>query len=194
MCDWGRIGNLGWDVAVGRSGLGEAGIGSGCLVGGRAAPGRGPGCVGRYGCRGGGGASGGASLDGASVGSAVSVGGDRWVGGPVASSVVVSAAGGGGGRGGGGGDAPGPSAVGIAADPVGVAAPAAVVERATSRAVCAAFAQALARYGAPEEVITDNGKQFTDRFSRYGASRGEVLFDKICRKNGITHRLTQPAS
>ncbi|HTK67465.1 MAG TPA: IS481 family transposase, partial [Pseudonocardia sp.] len=71
---------------------------------------------------------------------------------------------------------------------------AAVVERATARAVCLAFAQALARYGVPEEVITDNGKQFTDRFSRYGARRGEVLFDKICRKNGITHRLTQPGS
>jgi len=61
---------------------------------------------------------------------------------------------------------------------------AAVVERATARAVCLAFAQALARYGVPEEVITDNGKQFTDRFSRYGARRGEMLFDKICRKNG----------
>ena len=109
MCDWGRIGNLGWDVAVGRSGLGEAGIGFGCLVGGRAAPGRGPGCVGRHGCRRGRGANGGASLDGAPVGSAVSGRGDWWVGGPVASSVVVSAAGGGGGRGGGGGDAPGPA-------------------------------------------------------------------------------------
>jgi transposase InsO family protein len=71
---------------------------------------------------------------------------------------------------------------------------AAVVERATARAVCLAFAQALARHGVPEEVITDNGKQFTDRFSRYGPTRGEVLFDKICRRNGITHRLTQPAS
>lgn len=69
-----------------------------------------------------------------------------------------------------------------------------VVERATSRAVCLAFAQALARYGVPEEVITDNGKQFTDRFSRYGPTRGEVLFDKICRRNAITHRLTAPAS
>jgi transposase InsO family protein len=69
-----------------------------------------------------------------------------------------------------------------------------VVERATARAVCLAFAQTLARHGVPEEVITDNGKQFTDRFSRYGPTRGEVLFDKICRKNGITHRLTQPAS
>ncbi len=71
---------------------------------------------------------------------------------------------------------------------------AAVVDRATSRAVCLAFAQALVRHGVPEEVITDNGKQFTDRFSRYGPQRGEVLFDKICRKNGIMHRLTQPGS
>jgi transposase InsO family protein len=71
---------------------------------------------------------------------------------------------------------------------------AAVVERATARAVCLAFAQALARYGVPQEVITDNGKQFTDRFSRYGPTRGEVLFDKICRRNAITHRLTAPAS
>lgn len=66
-----------------------------------------------------------------------------------------------------------------------------VVERATARAVCLAFAQALSRFGVPEEVITDNGKQFTGRF---GARGGEVLFDKICRKNGITHRLTAPAS
>lgn len=65
-----------------------------------------------------------------------------------------------------------------------------VVERATARAVCVAFAQALAKFGVPEEVITDNGKQFTDRFGK----SGEVLFDKICRRNGITHRLTAPAS
>lgn len=71
---------------------------------------------------------------------------------------------------------------------------AAVVERATGRAVCLAFAQALARYGVPEEVITDNGKQFTDRFGVHGSRNGEVLFDKICRNNGITHRLTAPAS
>src|SRR5215217_3259168 len=65
-----------------------------------------------------------------------------------------------------------------------------VVERATGRAVCLAFAQALGRYGAPEEVLTDNGKQFTDRFGR----GGEVLFDKICRRNAIAHRLTAPSS
>jgi transposase InsO family protein len=65
-----------------------------------------------------------------------------------------------------------------------------VVERATGRAVCLAFAHALGRHGAPEEVLTDNGKQFTDRFGH----GGEVLFDKICRRNAIAHRLTQPAS
>ncbi len=67
---------------------------------------------------------------------------------------------------------------------------AAVVERATARAVCLAFAQALSRFGLPQEVITDNGKQFTDRFGK----GGEVLFDRICRRNGITHRLTAPSS
>ena len=67
---------------------------------------------------------------------------------------------------------------------------ASVVERATGRAVCLAFAQALARFGVPEEVITDNGKQFTDRFGQ----GGEVLFDKICRHNGIGHLLTAPSS
>jgi transposase InsO family protein len=66
-----------------------------------------------------------------------------------------------------------------------------VVERATGRAICLAFARALERYGAPEEVLTDNGQQFTARFSR---GNGEVLFDKICRRNGIAHRLTQPSS
>jgi transposase InsO family protein len=69
-----------------------------------------------------------------------------------------------------------------------------VVERATARAVCLAFAEALVRFGVPEEVLTDNGKQFTDRFGKHAPRNGEVLFDKICRRNGITHRLTAPAS
>ena len=67
---------------------------------------------------------------------------------------------------------------------------AAVVERATGRAVCLALAAALSRFGVPDEILTDNGKQFTDRFGK----GGEVLFDRICRHNAITHRLTQPAS
>ncbi|WP_330468558.1 IS481 family transposase [Micromonospora zamorensis] len=65
-----------------------------------------------------------------------------------------------------------------------------VVRRATGRAVCLALAEGLARFGVPEELLTDNGKQFTDRFGK----GGEVLFDRICRENGIVHRLTQPAS
>jgi transposase InsO family protein len=69
-----------------------------------------------------------------------------------------------------------------------------VAERATGRVVCLALAEALARFGVPEEINTDNGKQFTDRFGKHGARNGEVLFDKICRHNGITHRLTAPAS
>lgn len=36
---------------------------------------------------------------------------------------------------------------------------AAVVERATGRAVCLALAAALARFGVPQEILTDNGKQ-----------------------------------
>jgi transposase InsO family protein len=65
-----------------------------------------------------------------------------------------------------------------------------VVARPTGRAVCLALASALRRYGIPEEMLTDNGKQFTARFGR----GGEVLFDRICRENGIKHRLTAPRS
>src|SRR5919112_6324284 len=43
---------------------------------------------------------------------------------------------------------------------------AAVVRRATGRAVCQAFVEALHRFGIPDEVLTDNGKQFTGRFTR----------------------------
>jgi len=68
---------------------------------------------------------------------------------------------------------------------------AALLRRATGRAVCAAFAEALRRHGVPDEVLTDNGRQFTGRFA--GADV-EVLFDRICRENGITHRLTAPYS
>jgi transposase InsO family protein len=66
-----------------------------------------------------------------------------------------------------------------------------IMVRATGRAVCGFFAQALERHGVPEEILTDNGKVFTNRF---GLTPTEVLFDKICRENGIKHRLTKPAS
>jgi transposase InsO family protein len=66
-----------------------------------------------------------------------------------------------------------------------------LVERATSRPVCGVFARILTEFGAPEEVLTDNGKVFTGRFS---SRPMEVLFDRICRENGIKHRLTAPRS
>ena len=49
--------------------------------------------------------------------------------------------------------------------------------------------QALRRHGVPEAILTDNGKVFTGRF---GAGAGVVLFDRICRENGIRHLLTAP--
>jgi len=63
-----------------------------------------------------------------------------------------------------------------------------LMTRAIARAVCGVFAESLRAHGVPDEVLTDNGKVFTDRFGR-GA---EVLFDRICRENGIAHRLTAP--
>jgi transposase len=54
-----------------------------------------------------------------------------------------------------------------------------IMTRAVARAVCGIFAQSLRTYGVPDEVLTDNGKVFTDRFGRRHA---EVLFDRICRE------------
>lgn len=62
-----------------------------------------------------------------------------------------------------------------------------LMRRATSKAVCAVFAASLKRYGVPDEILTDNGKVFT---CRLGPHPGEVLFDRICRENGISHRHT----
>jgi transposase InsO family protein len=67
-----------------------------------------------------------------------------------------------------------------------------VVRRATARAVCRAFLAAMTVYGIPDEVLTDNGKQFTGRFGK--PRPAEVLFERICRENGITQRLTKPRS
>ena len=47
-------------------------------------------------------------------------------------------------------------------------------------------------YGIPDEVLTDNGKQFTGRFGK--PRPAEVLFERICRKNGIRQLLTKPYS
>jgi transposase InsO family protein len=68
---------------------------------------------------------------------------------------------------------------------------ASVVARATARPTCDALVLAMRRHGVPQAVLTDNGKVFTGRF---GPGTGEVLFDRICRENGIKHLLTAPRS
>jgi transposase InsO family protein len=68
---------------------------------------------------------------------------------------------------------------------------AALMPREPTRPVCEALAAALRAYGVPEQVLTDNGRVFTGRFF---APPVEVLFDRICRENGIEHLLTAPRS
>lgn len=65
------------------------------------------------------------------------------------------------------------------------------VLRATARPVCQALAEALARHGIPEQILTDNGKVFT---GRSGRGPGLVLSGRICADNGIRHLLTKPYS
>jgi transposase InsO family protein len=66
-----------------------------------------------------------------------------------------------------------------------------LMARERTRAVCEGLRVALTTYGAPEQMLTDNGKVFTGRFNHPVV---EVLFDRICRENGIEHLLTQPRS
>lgn len=63
--------------------------------------------------------------------------------------------------------------------------------RESAQRVCDGLAGALRVYGVPEQILTDNGKVFTGRFNQPPV---EVLFDRVCRENGITHLLTQPRS
>lgn len=63
--------------------------------------------------------------------------------------------------------------------------------RERTRTVCDALRAALATYGVPVQILTDNGKVFTGRFNHPPV---EVLFDAICREHGIEHLLTQPRS
>ena len=66
-----------------------------------------------------------------------------------------------------------------------------VMARERTRAVCDGLRAAIAAYGAPVQILTDNGKVFTGRFNHPPV---EVLFDAICREHGIEHLLTQPRS
>ena len=67
-----------------------------------------------------------------------------------------------------------------------------LVAQATGRAVCQALVDGLRAWGLPTEVLTDNGVQFTGRYAK--PRRVEVLFERILRDNGITHRLTKVRS
>lgn len=66
-----------------------------------------------------------------------------------------------------------------------------LMARERTRAVCDGLRAAISSYGAPVQILTDNGKVFTGRFNHPPV---EVLFDAICRENGIEHLLTQPRS
>src|SRR6266849_326955 len=66
-----------------------------------------------------------------------------------------------------------------------------LMARERTQAVCDGFSSALKTYGLPAQVLTYNGKVFTGRFAQPPV---EVLFDRICRENGVDHILTQPRS
>jgi transposase InsO family protein len=66
-----------------------------------------------------------------------------------------------------------------------------LMARERTRPVCDGLAAAMRVFGVPEQILTDNGKVFTGRFF---APPVEVLFDRICRENGIEHLLTKPRS
>jgi transposase InsO family protein len=63
--------------------------------------------------------------------------------------------------------------------------------RESSKRVCEGLAAALRAYGVAEQILTDNAEVFTGRFGRPPV---EVLFDRVCRENGIEHLLTAPRS
>ncbi|GIF78622.1 hypothetical protein Asi02nite_81400 [Asanoa siamensis] len=75
-----------------------------------------------------------------------------------------------------------------------------VVRRATGRAVCAVFAAALTRFGLPGEVLADNGKQFTGRFTtpRSPTTAGKVerfhqsLQGEMPGRPGVRHHRAGP--
>jgi transposase InsO family protein len=66
-----------------------------------------------------------------------------------------------------------------------------LMPRERARLVCDGLTAALTRFGVPEQILTDNGRVFTGKFF---APPVEVMFDRICRENGVHHLLTQPRS
>jgi transposase InsO family protein len=66
-----------------------------------------------------------------------------------------------------------------------------LMARERTQSVCDGFNSAMQTHGVPLQVLTDNGKVFTGRFTQPPV---EVLFDRICRENGVDHILTEPRS
>ena len=66
-----------------------------------------------------------------------------------------------------------------------------LMARERTQLVCDGFSAAMTAYGVPEQVLTDNGKVFTGKYCQPPV---EVLFDRICRENGVEHLLTRPGS
>lgn len=66
-----------------------------------------------------------------------------------------------------------------------------LMPRERTQPVCDGLAAAMRTYGVPEQILTDNGRVFTGRFFQPPV---EVLFDRICRENGVEHLLTKPRS
>jgi transposase InsO family protein len=66
-----------------------------------------------------------------------------------------------------------------------------LMPRERTQLVCDGLSAALGRHGVPEQILTDNGKVFT---GKYMLPPVEVMFDRICRENGVEHLLTRPGS
>ncbi len=66
-----------------------------------------------------------------------------------------------------------------------------LMPREGTQLVCDGFLAAMRAHGVPQQVLTDNGKVFTGKYAKPPV---DVLFDRLCRENGIDHLLTQPAS
>jgi transposase InsO family protein len=66
-----------------------------------------------------------------------------------------------------------------------------LMPRERTQLVCDGFVAAMRAHGVPQQVLTDNGKVFT---GKYAQPPVDVLFDRLCRENGVDHLLTQPHS
>ena len=68
----------------------------------------------------------------------------------------------------------------------------AALEKPSCTMACEVFIAAIPRWGVPFEVLTDNGNQFTGKFTR--PLPVESLFKLTCPDHGITARLTKRRS